>query len=466
MPDHHEIEQPTNRGLRIGGLRLRPRGIAALAVLVVLLLLGGSAVVMNASDEPVPFVAVDDEEEAAPVAGGEAEGSVTAFSNPEQFLGEDLRLTAAVSYVFTANSFRMIDKAGDDLLVIHSVGTVKVDHLAFVTGVIVPFEKAEVEDQLGTKLPPIVYSPDIEDEYVVVATSVQDLGLAKEHIKLAKTGVTKKGAPTTDPPATAASTVASTPVTSAPAPTTTPTTSSGHTTASSDPSGSGGGDGSSNGSGGGSGNGGSGGGGGSEEEAFAAGYAGDELAQYSDEATFRATLKRDDGTRIKDAKVTFELKAGGSTVADFSDRTNGSGVAKITETLSNSPGSYRLVVRYKDKNVTKERETFTIERDESALDLTQEDEQDSDEENEEGEGNGNGNDPGTLVATLTDLDDGTALGGRTVNFYADGEFMGSATTDDTGTARFEVPDGYKDKQTEFSAVFDGDDFYLTAGAGE
>ena len=69
------------------------------------------------------------------------------------------------------------------------------------------------------------------------------------------------------------------------------------------------------------------------------------------------------------------------------------------------------------------------------------------------EGNGSNK---TLVATLTDAADGSALAGETITFYADGGAIGTAVTDEGGRARLAVPKPYRSGHHSFAAEFAGD----------
>jgi serine protease AprX len=64
-----------------------------------------------------------------------------------------------------------------------------------------------------------------------------------------------------------------------------------------------------------------------------------------------------------------------------------------------------------------------------------------------------------LRATLTDAADGTAVERRTIDFYADGEHIGSSVTGVDGVATLQAPPRYRGGSFTFAAVFEGDDFY-------
>ena len=66
----------------------------------------------------------------------------------------------------------------------------------------------------------------------------------------------------------------------------------------------------------------------------------------------------------------------------------------------------------------------------------------------------------TLVAHLSESDSGQAVVGKTIEFFADGESLGTATTDFSGAASIDLPPQLQGGHHEFEARFDGDDFYL------
>jgi Tol biopolymer transport system component len=64
-----------------------------------------------------------------------------------------------------------------------------------------------------------------------------------------------------------------------------------------------------------------------------------------------------------------------------------------------------------------------------------------------------------LNARLTELDSSDAIAGRTIDFYSDGELIGSRATDGDGVATVAVPPGHRGANRTYEAVFEGDDFY-------
>ena len=461
---------------KVSRVRLTRRGmVVAVAATIVVALMGvGAFGYLSASDDSPTNLAVGAVEAAI---GQEPAGDQNPFTNPEAFVGHELTLDGTVTELLNPNTFRMMSwepGASETLLVVYSgVPAVKPNLNVQVTGTMTPFVKEEVESVLGFSL--TADDPEsvaklfglAEDDYNLTALIVTNLeepenkpGTEPAVAKAPDAG--EPTAPTTDPVISSGSTVASAPVTSAPA---VPPASSG--------SGGSGGSGSGSGSGG-SGKPGSGGSGGGETVASSNGsheiaYTGTQTSgQHTDEGEFEATLTDTEGKGIEGARVTFAIKNDANeTERQFRARTDRKGIASTTKELTEAPGEYKLVVSYRSRGERKiaDKTTFVIEKDDTAIDLTTEestDEESQESSGEEGSENGGGNGETILTAALTDADDGAPLEGRTVNFYADGELIGSAITDAYGVATFEAPSKYKDQNTTFEARFDGDDYYLTA----
>jgi len=64
-----------------------------------------------------------------------------------------------------------------------------------------------------------------------------------------------------------------------------------------------------------------------------------------------------------------------------------------------------------------------------------------------------------LTATTTDADSSAGLSGVAIEFFADGRSLGSATTDDSGTATLALPPRYRNGSHIYEAVFGGNDYY-------
>lgn len=174
----------------------------------------------------------------------------------------------------------------------------------------------------------------------------------------------------------------------------------------------------------------------------------DRSGHYSDDATFEALLVDGSGAPISDATVAFEL-AGDETSRTVSSATNADGLATATMSLVDPPGSYTLTASYSDETGIVEHSLgFEILKEDADLAL-------------ESHGRGSSS---ALTAMLTDADSGAGIEGRTVDFYADGSEIGSATTDASGAATLEVPPRYRSGRHDFEATFSGDDFYRSSRA--
>jgi hypothetical protein len=347
------------------------------------------------------------------------------------------------------------------MLVVYSgLPIVKEQAIIKASGTITPFKPAEVNEALGAQLPVATFDLS-DDDFALVARSVEIVIGAG-----GGGGGTDTAATTTGTTAVALAPPA--PAYVPPAPAYVPPASSGTSTGSSSEgstsSGSGGSQGPSSGGSGGGSNGGStgsepsgGSGGGSNEPSGGANgspAAHTDLTfteqsatsgQYSDATYLEALLTDEEGTPIAGARVTFMLDE-----TEYVARTNEDGIASIAPTLSLEPGNYQVKVDWTraGKTRAKDKDRFEVQQDDSVLQVAV-------------EGNGNN---ATLTAHLTDGDSESAgLGGRSVDFYAeDGELLGSATTDDGGVARLEVPEKYKEQKDDFTATFQGDDYYLTS----
>jgi len=424
-------------------------------IVVLLALLAGTAAYVAVSDEdPAPVTVDEDVPAAADDEPAEEVAASNEFTDPASFVGENVNLSGTISEVPNTNSFRVKNDDGDTLLVVYSgLPVVKDNLLVYVTGTMVEFDRAVVDKQLGAELPDLVYEQP--DEYAVVASNVQKMGLASEKVALkdSKRSNGANAAVTSDAAPTAASVSAGAPVTSAPATSAPPASGSGSSGSGTSPTGSSGG----GGSGGGDSKDGSGNGSGGGVAASAAPkltYKGrDDSGQYTDLATFKAKLT-EGGDPVSGAKVTFELKNadGSSSYAATTDR---DGVVKTREQLRLAPGEYRLIARYRNGgDPVSDETTFTIAREDTALVLTVEAHDD---------GSGEGQDKADrLTAILSQTDGDGGIGNRTVQFYADGELIGSATTDGGGLAAIDVPTKYKNGQATFEARFAGDDYFLSA----
>jgi hypothetical protein len=152
------------------------------------------------------------------------------------------------------------------------------------------------------------------------------------------------------------------------------------------------------------------------------------------------------GAAIPGAEVTFEL-VGAESARSLNATTDDAGVAAVTPTLDEKPGSYQLVARYAgepDRYLPDaEPAGFVVEKDDSALALAV---------------TGNGS-KRTARATLTDQDSAGGLAGRSVAFFVDGQQVGTAVTDAAGVATLDPAGAKLNGRREVAARFDGDDFY-------
>ncbi|MGH3118493.1 MAG: S8 family serine peptidase, partial [Gaiellales bacterium] len=166
--------------------------------------------------------------------------------------------------------------------------------------------------------------------------------------------------------------------------------------------------------------------------------------QYSDETYFEARVTDSDGDPIPGAEVTFGFI---ESSRSFAATTDDNGVASVSPTLTEQPGPYNLTAHYagdEDHAGSSTTTAFLIAKEDTDLKLTV-----------EGKGNNR-----VLEARLSDRDtpsDGVA--GRIVDLNADGEFIGSTTTDDNGIATLQPPPRYRGGKHDFEARFEGDDYY-------
>lgn len=118
------------------------------------------------------------------------------------------------------------------------------------------------------------------------------------------------------------------------------------------------------------------------------------------------------------------------------------------------PGLHQLTVRYPGDDAhqgSSDTTAFVVDKDDPDLDLAV-----------DGKGSNR-----TMTARLSDRDtpsDGIA--GRTVAFFADGEPIGSATTDADGVATLKQPPRYRGANHDFEVRFDGDDYYVSSSDWE
>jgi outer membrane protein assembly factor BamB len=174
-----------------------------------------------------------------------------------------------------------------------------------------------------------------------------------------------------------------------------------------------------------------------------------ESGQYSDETLFEAHLNGRDGAPLGGQELSFEL-TGAESSRSFTATTDENGVASVTPRLEEAPGPYQLTVRYvgdDDRVGSADTSTYIVDKEDTDLELTV-----------EGAGNKR-----TVIARLTDRDTSTdGIAGRTVEFYADGDLIGSAITGDDGVATLKPPSRYRGGKHDFEARFTGDDHYRSS----
>lgn len=167
--------------------------------------------------------------------------------------------------------------------------------------------------------------------------------------------------------------------------------------------------------------------------------------QYGDESRFEARLTDSQDGPIRNVEVTFEL-AGADSSRTFTAVTSGNGVASVAATLDATPGPHQLTARFNGDDLNRpssDTTSFVVEKEDTHLDLTIRG------RNE------------ILTARLSDADSrGSRIEGRSIDFYAGSESIGSAVTDRNGTATFGIPEEYREGRREFEARFEGDDYYV------
>ena len=173
---------------------------------------------------------------------------------------------------------------------------------------------------------------------------------------------------------------------------------------------------------------------------------GDTAGQTTDSAILSARLSDDDGP-IAGAEVAFTLNgaAAGTAVTD-SD-----GVASVSVELSGPARETYQEAFFSgtdDYAASSSATTFHVMHEDSTLDLAL-----------------RRNGPTTdATATLTDLDSGVPVEGRTVTFYVNGEPVGEAMTDASGMAVYAFHANQAKPGDTITAIFGGDDTFLPSSA--
>ncbi|MGH3118028.1 MAG: S8 family serine peptidase, partial [Gaiellales bacterium] len=176
-----------------------------------------------------------------------------------------------------------------------------------------------------------------------------------------------------------------------------------------------------------------------------------EAAQYSDDSLFEARLTDSSDEPIANAELTFEL-AGSDSARTFVAATNDEGIASATRTLEEVPGPYQLTVRYAGDDAhtgAADTTSFVVEREDTDLELTV-----------SGQGKNR-----VLRARLSDRDtQSDGVEARTIEFHADGSFIGSVITDENGIALLQPPPKFRGGKLNFEARFEGDAYYIGSSA--
>ena len=167
--------------------------------------------------------------------------------------------------------------------------------------------------------------------------------------------------------------------------------------------------------------------------------------QFSDPTFMEAELTDGSGVPIEGAEVTFEL-AGAST-RTFTATTGPDGLASVAPTLTERPGEYALSASFLGDDAhdasASDPVAFVVDREDTDTLLIV---------------SGKGSKK-ALVASLLDSDSGEGVADRSIEFFANGDPIGSSTTDGEGNASIDLPPRYRGARHTFEARFSGDDFY-------
>ena len=182
-------------------------------------------------------------------------------------------------------------------------------------------------------------------------------------------------------------------------------------------------------------------------------------ARFNDQISLSATLTEVSGGGIEGQPVRFAVldEAGETVVVLPGSRTDAAGVSSAPLHVDLPAGAYSVEALFIGND------SYTQARDASALDVLA----DATVLSISAEGAGAGAQR-EVSALLTD-DSGTAIPGRTIEFFADCTSIGTAQTGEDGSTTVTVPARYRAATTEFSAVFGGDSgaerFYDASSAG-
>lgn len=175
--------------------------------------------------------------------------------------------------------------------------------------------------------------------------------------------------------------------------------------------------------------------------------ASDTTGQFTDTGSLAARLSDASGAPVVGQTVSFEL--GTKAAIGITDD---AGVAWVQIDLDHAPGTYPLQLSFGGSDGYSASSTiadFLVTREDSALSLTI-------------TGVGVKRE---LRAHLSDADAiGHGISGRIVEFFADGDSIGTATTDQNGIATLKAPPGTRGANVTFSASFAGDSHFVASKA--
>ena len=174
--------------------------------------------------------------------------------------------------------------------------------------------------------------------------------------------------------------------------------------------------------------------------------------QFSDNAHLEASLVDEAGHAISDEELVFRLESGAESVA-VSATTDERGIAAADIPLLGAPGEYDVAAIYAGQAdeylASSDAAVVTVVREDSLSTLVL-----------QGKGSKR-----NLHASLSDADTSVAvISGALLEFFANGESIGTATTNDSGTASFTPPSKYRGGSYEFEVRFAGDTYYLPSSA--
>ena len=166
---------------------------------------------------------------------------------------------------------------------------------------------------------------------------------------------------------------------------------------------------------------------------------------HTDQATVEVSLLDTAGTPLVNAPLTLELSDATGALISQQAATDSAGLARFTLDLTQPPGEYGLVVDFAGSDgylPAEATDSFLIRKELTAMTVTV---------------TGNGKNR-VITAVLTE-DDSPAVAEKLVQFYADGNLIGEATTDATGTARLPAPPDYRGGAHLYEARFEGDTLF-------